>query len=190
MNHLGTCRLETPRLILRAFTPEDIPVAYRNWCADPDVTRYLRWPAHASEDVTRYVITDWISAYPKPDHYQWAMELKELGEVVGSISVVESDERTAKIHIGYCVGKAWWGKGYTTEALGALVDFFFDKVGAGRIESLHDPHNPASGRVMSKCGLQPEAVLRKADWNNQGIVDACMHAILREEWEAARAAKP
>lgn len=49
-----------------------------------------------------------------------------------------------------------------------------------------DPENPNSGRVMQKCGLRYEGILRKADWNNRGIVVACMYAILREEYERAR----
>ena len=187
MKHQGTVPLTTARLILRPFTPEDVPAAFRNWCSDPVVTKYLRWPAHPNEDVTRMVLTDWINSYQQPDFYQWAIQPKDEGEVVGAITVVEHDDRTAKIHIGYCIGRPWQRKGYMSEALSALVEFFFTQVGAGRIESLHDPNNPASGKVMLNCGLLPEALLRKADWNNQGIVDACMHALLREDWERQRA---
>lgn len=187
MNHKGTCTLTTERLILRRFEEEDIPAAYRNWCSDGEVTRYLRWPAHPCEDVTRMVLTDWIAGYQQPDFYQWAIVLREGGEVVGTISVVEHDDRTQKAHIGYCIGRPWQNRGYMSEALKRVMAFLFEEVGANRIESQHDPDNPASGRVMTKCGIQPEAVLRQADWSNRGIVDACMHAILRSEWEAAKA---
>ncbi len=182
MQHKGTQTIRTERLTLRPFTLEDVPAAYRNWCSDPEVTRFLRWPAHATEQVTRMVLTDWISSYQRPEFYQWAIVPHEAGEVVGTISVVDQEELSAKMHIGYCIGRPWQNKGYTTEALSTVVDFLFSRVEAGRIESQHDPENPASGRVMTKCGLLPEAVLRKADWSNRGIVDACMHAILREEW--------
>lgn len=183
MEHKGTQIIRTERLTLRPFTAEDAPAAYRNWCSDPEVTRFLRWPAHGSEQITRMVLADWIRHYQQPDFYQWAIVPAEAGEPVGTISVVDQDELSAKLHIGYCIGRPWQNKGYTTEALRAVVDFLFSQVHAGRIESQHDPENPASGRVMTKCGLLPEAVLRKADWSNRGIVDACMHAILREEWE-------
>lgn len=186
MNHQGTMQLTTSRLILRPFTPEDAPAAFRNWCSDPVVTKYLRWPAHPTVEITRMVLADWIAGYQKPDFYQWAIQPKDGDEVVGTISVVDQDELTAKMHIGYCIGQPWQGKGYMTEALAAVVDFLFSQVGAGRIESQHDPDNPASGRVMTKCGLRQEGILRKADWSNQGIVDACMHALLREEWEQGR----
>lgn len=49
------------------------------------------------------------------------------------------------------------------------------------IESQHDPNNPNSGKVMKKCGLTYEGTLRKADWSNKGIVDACMYGLLKEE---------
>lgn len=182
MQHKGTQTIRTKRLTLRPFTLEDAPAAFRNWCSDPEVTRFLRWHAHATEVVTSMVLADWITSYQRPDFYQWAIVPDEAGEPVGTISVVGQEELSAKMHIGYCIGRPWQNKGYTTEALSAVVDFLFSQVEAGRIESQHDPENPASGRVMTKCGLMPEAVLRKADWSNRGIVDACMHAILREEW--------
>jgi ribosomal-protein-alanine N-acetyltransferase len=187
MNHTGTVVLETPRLILRPFVMEDAPAAFRNWCSDPEVTRFLRWPAHSSEQITRMVLESWIADYARPDFYQWAIVPKDLGEPVGTLSVVDQEENAAKLHIGYCIGRPWQNRGYTTEALHRVLEHLFLQVGAGRIESQHDPENIASGRVMLKCGLQKEALLRKADWSNRGIVDACLHAILREEWEAQRA---
>ncbi len=186
MHHLGTVPINTRRLLLRPFTMEDVSAAFRNWCSDPQVTRYLRWPAHPTEEVTRMVLGDWCNSYADPAFYQWAIELKEAKEPIGSITVVHHDDRLGLVHIGYCIGQKWWGQGVTAEALAALIDFFFEQVGAQRIESLHDPNNPASGRVMLKCGMQQEGVLRKADWNNQGVVDACYHGLLREEWVARR----
>lgn len=63
-----------------------------------------------------------------------------------------------------------------------IIPFFFEEVGANRIESQHDPNNPNSGKVMQKCGMQYEGTLRQADHSNQGIVDACMYAILAEDY--------
>ena len=51
-----------------------------------------------------------------------------------------------------------------------------------RIESRHDPNNPNSGKVMEKCGMKYEGLMRKADINNQGIVDYIEHGILTEEY--------
>ena len=64
----------------------------------------------------------------------------------------------------------------------AIITFFFEQVGAKRIESQHDPENVGSGKVMEKCGLILEGTLRNADWNNRGIVDAKMYAILASDY--------
>lgn len=117
------------------------------------------------------------------NYYQWMIELKELGEVIGSISGVDMKESIASVEIGYCIGRAWWHRGLMTEALGAVIDYFLDQVGANRVEARHDPNNPNSGGVMRKCGMQYEGTSRQADRNNQGICDVARYAILRSDRE-------
>jgi len=87
------------------------------------------------------------------------------------------------VHIGYCIGEKWWHQGIVSEAFSAIIPFLFEKVGANRIESQHDPNNPHSGKVMEKCGLKYEGTLRQADFSNQGIVDAAIYSILHEEYK-------
>lgn len=184
MNHIGTQRLETERLVLRRFTADDAPAMYRNWASDAEVTRFLTWPPHASVEVTQGVLASWVESYAKPDYYQWAIVLKQLGdEPIGSISAVGMNDSIDMVHIGYCIGRPWWHQGITSEALSRVIDFFFDEVGANRIESMHDPNNPHSGMVMAKCGMSFEGTMRSADRNNQGICDASHYAILREDRE-------
>lgn len=72
--------------------------------------------------------------------------------------------------------------GITSEALLALIPYFFDDVKANRIESQHDPNNPNSGRVMLKCGLNYEGTLKQADYSNRGIVDACVYALTADDY--------
>ncbi len=182
MEHKGTIRMETERLILRAFVIEDVPFAFSNWMSDEKVTEFLRWPTHRNMEITKRVMSEWLDNYTDKSFYQWAIVLKEIGEPVGTISVVDMDERTNKVHIGYCIGSKWWNKGYTSEAFAAIIPFFFNDVKALRIESQHDPNNPNSGKVMKKCGLQYEGTLRKADWSNKGVVDACMYGLLAEDY--------
>ena len=182
MHHCGTKTIETERLLLRAFCQSDAEAAYRNWTSDEKVTEYLRWPVHTEIDTTRKVIADWVEQSRKPDFYQWAIVLKEIGEPIGTISVVDKNESLAIVHIGYCIGSKWWHKGITSEAFAAIIPFFFTEVGVNRIESQHDPDNPHSGDVMRKCGLQYEGTLRQADRSNRGIVDAAIYSLLRAEW--------
>ena len=186
MQHLGTKLLETERLILRPFALEDADAMYRNWASDPAVTKYLIWPAHPSPEVSAEVLTDWTEAYAKKDFYTWAIVPKILGEPIGSISVVSSHEKAQKAEIGYCIGKNWWHQGITSEAMGRVMDYLFGEVGFNRLEARHDPRNPYSGAVMKRCGIEYEALLRQSSWNNQGICDACLYALLAEDWKAQR----
>ena len=182
MNHCGTRKLETERLILRRFAPGDAAAMYENWASDDDVTKFLTWPTHKSPEVSRRVLADWLSRYAQKDYYNWAIVLKEQGDrPIGAISVVQLWEKTGTAHIGYCIGKQWWHRGIMSEALKAVMDFLFDTVDAKRIESRHDPRNPNSGKVMQKCGMKYEGTMRASDWNNSGICDASYYALLKSE---------
>ncbi len=182
MEHKGTQSIDTERLLLRRFAAADAPYMYANWAGDARVTEFLRWPPHENLAATEAVVEEWVAAYADERFYQWAIVLRETNEPIGSISVVGMDEKTEKLHIGYCIGVPWWHKGYTSEALAALLPFLFYEVGAKRVEAQHDPANPHSGAVMRKCGLTPEGVLRKADWCNRGIVDVVLYALLAEDY--------
>jgi ribosomal-protein-alanine N-acetyltransferase len=182
MNHKGTVVIETEKLILRPFIDEDAQAAFNNWESDERVTEFLRWPTYHDVEDTKRIIHEWVQQYADPTYYQWAIVLKSLNEPIGSISVVDQDEKTDKVHIGYCIGSKWWHMGITSEAFSAIIPFFFNEVNVNRIESQHDPNNPNSGAVMKKCGLKYEGTLRQADWSNKGIVDACMYGLLREDY--------
>ena len=182
MKHQGTATLETARLILRRFTMDDCEAAFRNWESDPRTTEFLTWKTMTTIDATRYVMQMWVDGYANPDFYQWAIVPKEIGEPVGTISVVGMNEKAQSVSIGYCIGSKWWRQGYTSEAFAAIIPFLFEQVEVNRIEAQHDPGNPNSGRVMQKCGLIYEGTLRQADWNNKGIADACVYAVLRSDY--------
>ncbi len=186
LHHCGTQTIATSRLILRRFAPEDAEAAFRNWMSDPAVTEFLSWQPHPNPAHTRELLQSWAAEYEKPNYYLWAIELKELGEPIGSIAVVGQNEKTDMAHIGYCIGKPWWHKGYTSEALAAVIRYLFCEVGANRIETMHDPANPHSGGVMRKCGMRYEGTLRQAARSNRGIHDAVTYSILASEYKGAK----
>ncbi len=181
MKHLGTRLIETSRMILRPFVPEDAAAMYDNWASDPDVTKYLSWPTHESVEISRMVTADWVSHYGEENYYQWAIVPKNLGQPIGSIAAVNINDRVGKVEIGYCIGKRWWHQGIMTEALDAVIRFFLDEVGVNRVEACHDPRNSHSGAVMEKCGMQCEGTQRQAGINNQGICDLRWCAILPQD---------
>ncbi len=183
MNHMGTVKIETKRLLLRQFKERDIDAAFNNWTSDEKVAEFLRWPTHKSIETTEGILKEWIDLYKNKDFYQWAIVFKEYGDVpIGTISVVDKNEKLNIVHIGYCIGSKWWNQGITSEAFSGIIPFLFDEVKVNRIESQHDPNNPNSGKVMTKCGLKYEGTLRQADFSNKGVVDAAMYSILASEY--------
>jgi len=184
--HKGTKTIETSRLILRRAAREDAEPMFRNWASDPKVTKYLTWPTYEKVETAYQILDMWASEYKRPDYYQWMIELKELGEPIGSISVVRQNERVEEAEIGYCIGSQWWHKGIMSEALNAVIAYLFTEVGMNRVAARHDPNNPHSGGVMRKCGMKYEGTHRACDRNNQGICDAAQYSILRSEWQKLR----
>ena len=182
MLKVGTNRLETTRLILRRFTPDDAEDMYRNWASDPEVTRFLTWPCHASVGTSRSILESWAAQYADGGYFQWAIEWKEPKQVIGSIAAVKIDEEIDSAEIGYCLSRSYWGQGIMHEALVAVMRFLFDEARINRVSAYHDVNNPKSGRVMEKAGMQYEGTLRQASKNNQGICDVVVRAALRKEW--------
>ena len=181
MEHQGTKRIETERLILRPFTSEDAPAMYRNWAADPEVAKFLTWKPYESVETANYILRQWARQYEKPDFYQWAIELKSLREPIGSLSVVGKEKRVDALELGYCIGRNWWGQGLMPEAVRAVTEYLFREVRVIRVSAKHDVNNPNSGRVMQKAGMTFEGILRSADSNNQGVCDVAVYSILASE---------
>ena len=65
----GTQTIETERLVLRRFVIEDAENMYRNWASDPEVTKYLTWPAHSSAEITAMILNEWIKQYEQSDFF-------------------------------------------------------------------------------------------------------------------------
>ena len=181
--HPGTIPIETQRLLLRRFTIDDAAAMYENWAKDPEVTKFLTWAPHESVADSEAILSEWIPLYENPEHYHWAIALKENPEnPIGSIGAVRYDRDLNQAHIGYCIGRAWWNRGITSEALGALIEFFFERAGLNRVDSRHDPNNPNSGMVMEKCGMVCEGLLHQADISNRGICDTKWYGILADDY--------
>ena len=72
MEHKGTKKIETERLILRQFTKEDAEVMFKNWESDSKVTEFLRWPTATDVSEAEQVLDEWVRGYENNDFYQWA----------------------------------------------------------------------------------------------------------------------
>lgn len=178
MKHPGTKQIETERLILRRFTLEDAEHMYRNWANDPEVTKYLTWPAHQTVETSRSVLENWVSSYDNSDFYQWCIQHKDIGEPIGSIGVVSVNEDVSSMEIGYCIGRTFWHQGIASEALRAVTEYLLKEAGAMRLECKHDTRNPNSGKVMKKCGYRYEGTKIRAYKSTAGICDCAFYGLV------------
>ena len=131
------------------------------------------------EVITRAgMFTDkWLGAYERPNRYSWAIVLKSTGEVIGRVFGMNPNDGLRQIELTYELGRKWWRKGLMTEAVKAVIDFFFNNVGFSRIYANHADKNLASGKVMQKCGMKFEGTEKMACKCNNGILDKCNYAI-------------
>jgi ribosomal-protein-alanine N-acetyltransferase len=63
------------------------------------------------------------------------------------------------------------------------LSFFFDEMEVNRVQAKHDVNNPGSGRVMEKCGLIKEGIIRQGGRNNTGLCDLALYGMVKEDWE-------
>ena len=153
MIDLGTKRLETKRLVLRKAVLDDYKKAFINWTSDPKVSRYVTWDTHQNDEVTKEYFKYVVSRYDEPNCYNWIVCIKEIDEPIGQIDVVNIVDNSNAV-IGYCFSSLYWNQGFATEAFKEVIKYLFDEVKFNKISAYHLIDNPASGKVMIKCGLK------------------------------------
>ena len=146
----------TKRLFLRLFTPADEP-ALTHLFADPAVMRFGDGPR--PPEWVRGWLGDTLESYARRGYGPWAVVEKVSGETIGYCGLFHYADVNGRpeIEIGYRLARAWWGRGYATEAVSAARDYAFTTLGLPRLIALIDPANVASLRVAEKAGLRFEA---------------------------------
>lgn len=145
--------IETERLLLRPLTDNDAAEMFKNWTCDERVARYCRWHPHKDIQGTKQLLKMYQNQAENGFDFRWGIELKSNRELIGIIDVVNlsSDKKTAEI--GYNLAYDYWNNGYATEALSEVINYLFEN-DVDRIIGKHHIDNPASGRVMEKCGMR------------------------------------
>jgi [ribosomal protein S5]-alanine N-acetyltransferase len=150
-------RLETDRLALRRPVEGDAGVIFSRYAADPDVTRYLGWPRHRSIADTRDFLAvsdaEW-ARWPAGPYLIWS---RADGSLLGGTGF--AFETPSRAMTGYVLAKDAWGRGYATEALGAMVRVA-SSLGIRRLYALCHTDHPLSAHVLEKCGFEREGILR------------------------------
>ena len=177
--------LYTARLCLRKLRREDIPAYYERIGSSPDVTRYMLFPPHRDIREAEATVENVLKRYETGKCYRYCIALKESDELIGVIEPLRFDEAQSSCSFAYMLGKDYWGRGFGTEALSAVLAFLFEKMEMLRVEADHMAENPASGAVMRKAGMQCQGRIADKYEKDGKHHDAILYAITRDQWKHA-----
>ena len=177
-------RIETARLRLRAFRLADAAELQR-LAGDRQVAEGTLLPHPYEGGAARAWIWDQAMEFTEGRSISFAVERAEDGALVGAIGL-EIDRAGACAKLGYWLGRAYWGRGYATEAVTAVLGYGFAVLELERIFAPRFRWNAASARVLAKAGLAQEGSRREyvAARAREETIET--HGILRWEWEAQR----
>jgi ribosomal-protein-alanine N-acetyltransferase len=177
--------LTTDRLVLRPVTDADTDAIYEA-CSNPRVTAYTLFDTHASRDVSAaFVRTYALSNYAGGQLDPLGIALRESPDrLIGCTGLAAGDAPHVR-EFGYWLAEPFWGRGLVTEAAAAVVRLAFTLPGVERLQAKVIVGNPASGRVLEKCGLRYEGTMRSALLRRGNFEDVMVYAILRPDFLAA-----
>lgn len=171
--------LETDRLILRPVTKEDKLDLFNNISHDKDVLKYFI--CEYNENIGDFKLELMIEKAIMQKRYFFCIVLKENMEAIGMIlNCTVPSSVTNSTEIGYAIGKKYWNKGYTTEALTKMIEFMFSK-GVHRVEAKYLEGNIASGCVMKKCGMAYEGMLNDEVYYHDRYFNTYVYSIINKE---------
>jgi ribosomal-protein-alanine N-acetyltransferase len=173
--------LETPRLVLRKARVSDAGDVF-SWSSDPEVARYVLWSPHQSLSETRGQLRALRSLYRRGLPSSLIIQARSSGRAVGTIGIMAYSPENRSAEVGYSLSRDCWNQGIMTEALARVIRWMFEELYVNRIEGQFDLRNPASGRVMEKCGMRREGILRQRLFNKGEAVDVGLCAILRQDY--------
>ena len=173
--------IETDRLLLRKITLDDAADIFE-YASDPEVSTYMSWEPHQSIQETYDYLERVMQRYQEHNPGPWAIVHKRDAKMIGTCSYGSWAREDYRAEVGYVLNRRYWGQGYMAEAVRAIVDFGFRKLGMNRIQARCDVPNIGSARVMEKVGMTFEGVLRQQLFEKGTFRDIKIYSILRSEW--------
>ncbi|KZL19336.1 hypothetical protein PsAD2_02088 [Pseudovibrio axinellae] len=149
-------QLQTNRLILRAFLPDDYQ-RLRYLFSDYDVARMTAsFPHPLTDDGAQKLISRFMSQNLKTD-VVWAID-----NGTGFIGSIGAHQISDSASLGYALGKYYWGRGYMSEAVQAVVNYLKIERCVENVDACVFLENPASFRVLLKNGFAPTTLCKHA----------------------------
>lgn len=173
--------LFTERLLLRAFTMEDIPAVFAIFNRE-DVNTWTETDTMRSMEEAEMRVKNRMSLFKDRQGIRWAITLRENPkDIIGSCGFFSVRRGTQTVETGYDLHPDYWNKGLITEALREMIWFSFgpgSPVPVHRIEALVMPGNIASIRVLEKLGFAQEGLRREFGFWKGCYQDVCLYALL------------
>jgi RimJ/RimL family protein N-acetyltransferase len=172
----------TERLALRELKLSDAQRIF-DYRSQPEVARFQSWGSQSVQEIQSHISgLSEIQPGTAGAWYQIGITLLGSGELIGDCGfhVLSSEPRQAEFGITLAV--EFQGRGYATEALRALLDYLFSKLGKHRVFGSVDPRNVRSMQLMQRVGMRKEAHLVKSLWFKSEWVDDVIFAMLASEW--------
>jgi len=173
--------LETGRLLLRRFRPEDAGglAAYRS---DRDVARYQSWAAPLSTEEAVRIVGELADGDPgRPGWFQYAVVTRAEGDLIGDVGV-NRHHNGMQAEIGFTLARPWWRRGYASEAVGRVLQRLFGDEGLHRVSAECDARNAASARLLDRLGFRREGLRRSHTWIKGEWTDDLLFGLLADEW--------
>jgi len=174
--------LETERLKLKRLSMHDAGDVFE-YASDPDVSKYVLWEHHRTIADSKSYLKHVLFLYEKGIPASWGIILKEENKLIGTGGFQWWSASNSKAEVGYVISKLYWNKGYMTEALEEILRFGFEQMELVRIEAKCFVQNTASERVMLKCGMKPEGILRSYKYVKGNFGDFKLYSILSSEFK-------
>jgi ribosomal-protein-alanine N-acetyltransferase len=177
--------LQTDRLVLRPYSPEDSADLVRLAGSREVAATTLRIPHPYREQDAVAFLAACQADFESGRSARFAVTLLEGGSFMGGVGLrIEPWQHQAEL--GYWLGVPYWGQGYATECAQAVVRFGFENLTLHRIFASHLAHNLASGRVLQKIGMQHEGRLRGHVFKWDKFYDSDLYAMLSTDRGASR----
>ena len=173
----GTVVLRTPRLVLRTFRRDDLPL-YAALNADPEVARYLGGPLSRKDSDD---IAEWAQeCYAREGLGLLAVERRRDGAFLGMCGLHHQQSYPDDVEVAWRLAYEHWGQGYATEAATGWLDHGFGKLSLPRVIAITDPPNLRSLAVMRRLGMVFD---HQAEVEDNGVVfDAVVYSITAQQW--------
>lgn len=176
------------RLLLRPWRPHDErdPTVYRCLVADPEIMRYYYADVLGPEESDER-LAERDAAIDRPGGWMnLAVETSDAGVLVGDVGLAWMGDDPHQAEVGYTFVPEHHGRGYATEAAGAVVDLAFTGLGAHRVIGRLDARNTSSARVLEQLGMRREAHLVQNEWVKGEWCDEVVYAVLADECAEGR----